>query len=560
LVNEFPANQRYYQRLKNVLRNAARYNDLLQVIENHLIQNPNDIQSLVELGNVQLALGRKDQALSIWESILSRFPGNLMAQRLVLTHLFTNNLADEGSGLLNRLREDRNNPSFFALEMGRLHAARLNYDDAIDEFLLHLSSQPQAINNITGQLLGFPAEPEILAMFREKLTGYGSPEATRILASVEFKHRNFSRVVELYRQMNASPQELLQIGLDLMAESEWDLTQQLMEQRLADPEAVPQYEQAIMTLASIYEARSIADQVHFPLSGFYQDSRFFVLPFIRVDEPQLNSLRQAMTLYDSLITTWRNPRARLRLGDIKYLILDDFDGAINDFEGVIMNRSAGRFHPPALLRMVDLWIAKGNLEAAAEACRQAEARLKTTDQLNRVEVKAVELLLLSGDRDSLLVYVGGQLAALGPADPYFNDLMELQRLVLRFEDWPAQYEAFVQSEFLLRQNRRSEAIALLAASLEDELTPVSPILQYRLAHLHALQGNHGEAEGLSLAIPGTSEFSELGLLLAAELADYLLGNTTAASTRYLSFLDAYPLSVHSDAVRLRYRALNPEVD
>jgi tetratricopeptide (TPR) repeat protein len=560
LVEEFPSDLRYYQRLKNILRNAARYDDLLRVIENHLNLSPNDLQSLVEFGDVQLALGRKDQALLIWESILSRFPGNIMAERLVLTHLFTSNLTDEGKELLDRLRVDKTNPSFFALEMGRLHAARLNYDHATDEFLLHLSTHPQAINNITSELLRFPADPEIIPMLRDRLTGHGSPEALRILASVEFKHQNFSRVVDLYQQMDASPRELLQIGLDLMAESEWDLTQQLMEQILATPEAVSEYEQAVMTLAGIYEARSTANQIHIPLSGFYKDSWFFALPYIRVDEPQLISLRQAMTLYDSLITTWRNPRARLRLGDIRYLILDDFDGAIDDFRAVLMNRSAGRHHPRALLRLVDLWIAKGNLEAAEDARRQAEARLKTTDQLNQVEVKSVELLLLSGDRDSLLVYIGGQLAALGPQDPYFNDLIELERLVRRFDGWPEQYATFVQSEFLLRQNRRSEAIALLSATLEGDLTPVSPILQYRLAHLHTLQGNHSAAESLCLAIPGTSEFSELGLLLAAELADYLVRDGTLASTRYLSFLDLYPLSIHSDAVRLRYRALNPEAN
>ncbi|UCD36703.1 MAG: tetratricopeptide repeat protein [Fidelibacterota bacterium] len=560
LVEEFPGNLRYYQRLKHVLRNTARYGELLQVIDEHLTLYPQDIQSQVELGDIQLALGRKERALQAWEGILQRFPGNMMAERLVLTHLFTNNLMDEGHAVLERLREAKNDPSFFALDMGRLYAARLSYDSATDEFLRHISTQPQTVTNVTNQLLRFPTEPEIMTMLREKLSQSESPQALRILASVEFKHRNFPQAVELYQQLGSQPKELLDLGLDLLAEGEWNLTQRLMEQILADPEAVALYEQAIMTLARIYEARSTVQEVNLPLSGFYQGNRFFTLPFIRVDEAHISSLRQAMTLYDSLTTTWRNPRARLRLADIKYLVLDDFDGALTDFQSVITNRSARQYYPQASLRLVDVWIAKGDLEEAEQARRRAETQLKTRDHLNLVEIKAVELLFLSGDSDSLLAHVGGLLATLGPNDLHFNDLMELSGLVRRFDGWPEQYAAFVQSERLLRQNRRSEAIAMLAATLEEDFTAVSPILQYRLALLEVLQGNYSQAEELTLTITGETEFTELGLLTAAELADHLKDDAALASTRYLAFLDTYPLSIYSDAVRLRYRTLNPEED
>ncbi|MFB0517376.1 MAG: tetratricopeptide repeat protein, partial [Candidatus Neomarinimicrobiota bacterium] len=138
LVKEFPGNIRYYQRLKHVLRNSAQYSELLQVINDHLRLQPNDIQSLVELGDVQLALGNKNQALLTWESILQQYPNNHMAERLVLTHLFANNLTDEGTDLLTHLREIKGDSSFFAPDMGRLYAARLSYNLATDEFLRYL--------------------------------------------------------------------------------------------------------------------------------------------------------------------------------------------------------------------------------------------------------------------------------------------------------------------------------------------------------------------------------------------------------------------------------------
>ncbi|MFC1618988.1 tetratricopeptide repeat protein [Candidatus Neomarinimicrobiota bacterium] len=560
LLDEFPGNIQYYQRMKYLLRNNARYAELIEVINDHLDLYPDDIQSRVELGDIQLAQGDKEGAIAIWEDILQRFPLNQMAERLVLTHFFSNGLTQEGTQLLTQLREEKNDSSFFALDMGRLYASRLSYDLALDEFLRHLTTQPQAVGLVTNQLLRFPVEPEIMELLRVKLTEYGTPEALRALASLEFKHRNFSQVVALNRQLAVPPREILNLGRDLIGEQEWDLAQSLMEQLINDPKAAAEYEQAILTLAEINEARSQVDQVRLPLSGFYEKNRFFALPFIRVDTTRVSSLRRAMVLYDSLVTTWRNPRARLRTGEIHYRILDDFDSAIEDYQWVLANRSASRDHPTALLRLIDLWIAKGDLQEAEAALQRAMRRMTTREQLNLVEVKGVELILLSGDQDSLMAYIGGELATLGPTDPDFNDLLELSALVRRFQEWSDQYQVFIHSERLLRQNRRSEAIQQLTEALEAELTPVSPILQYRLAHLHALQGSHAEAEHLCMTIPGDTEFTELGQLLAAELADYQLDDPEIASTRYLSFLDTFPMSIYRDAVRLRYRELNPEAD
>ena len=561
LVAEFPGNRRYYQRLKRLLRSSAQYRDLLQVVDAHLRRYPDDIQSRVELGDAQLALGDKAQALRTWEGLLQRFPESAMAERLVLTHLLTNNLTGEGVALLERLRLEKGDPSYFALDLGRLYAARLAYDLATKEFLRYLSGQPQAVANVMHQLLRFPTEPEVVEMLREQLLGHGTPAALRILAGLEFKHRQFARVVELHRQLGSPPGERLNLALDLVAEEEWNLAQALLEELLADPEAVAFYEESVLGLAGIHQARSQSHQLKLPLSGFYAGNRFFTLPYIGVTESQLGSLRRAINLYDSLATTWQNPLALLRLGDIKFLILDDFDGAITGYESILFDRNAGRYHAEALLRLIDVWIAKGDLGAAEEVRRRAGTRLKTREHANLREVKALELVFLSGDQDSLLAYLGGQLAVLGPGDPYFNDLLELSGLVRRFEGSPVAYRAFVQSEALLRQNRRSEAIAMLSANLDVELSPATaPVLQYRLAELQARHGNHAEAEMLGLGLPKDSEFGELGLLLAAEVSDYLSGDSERAAGHYLTFLDTYPLSIHADAARLRYRTLHPDAD
>jgi len=558
LVEEHPANLRYFQRLKYLLRNTGQQVELLQAIHEHLKSYPDDIQSIVEAGDAQLALEQKDLALQTWEGILARYPDNTSAQHMVLSHLFINNLVDEGRVVLESIRNTRRDTAFFSLDMGRLYASRLSYDLAADEYLLYLSANPKAVRVVRDQFLRFPAEPEIIAMLRAKLGRSSLQAALRILADMEFKHRHFGRVVTLYGQLGAAPKEQLELALNLKSEGEFDLSQRLLEQLLNSPNAEALYEKAILELAGLYLDRTQIAHVQLPLSGFYDKNQFFTTPFVKVAGTDITQLRQAMALYDSLVTTWRNPQARLRLSNIKYRILDDFDGAIGDLEALLDDSAFRSYYPEIFLRLVDLWIAKGDLERSEAILHRSGPYLKNREQLNRLELKAIDLLFLSGRQDTLIDQVGGLMAALGPEDPAFNDLMELSGLAKRFRDWPEAYRDFIQSERLLRQNRRSEALARLGTILQMEPTSITPIIQYRMAHLHVLRGDYYAAENLGLTITGDSEFNELGLLLAAEIADYLVGDANLASQRYLEFLDSYPLSVHHDAVRLRYRTLNPQ--
>ncbi|MCH7938713.1 MAG: tetratricopeptide repeat protein [Candidatus Marinimicrobia bacterium] len=558
LVTRFPGNAKFYLRHKRLLRTSGQYLELLTVLEAHLLSYPDDIQTHVEVGEAYLSLGRSADALAAWEAVLDRFAGNTTAERLVLSRLFTSDLAEEGRAVLARLRQAKGDSGFFALDMGRLYAARLNYDQATDEFLRHLENQPRALPNVSNQLLRFPQEPEMLAMLREKLSGHGTSMALSILAKVEFRYRRFDQVVELHRLLETPHRERLALALDLVDEQEYVLAQELMQGILADERARPLHEQTLMELAGVFLTRSQLQRESLVLSGFYPANRFFSLPFIHVAEPQLEPLRQAMALYDSLVSTWHNPRARLQLAGIKYRILDDFDGALLDLQAALSSRQARAIQTEIYLRMVDVLVARGDLGAAERALQDGLKRAKTKEQLTQVELKTVELLFLSGHRDSLGVHVGGLLATIGPADPAFNDLLELAGLVGRFGDQPREYQALVACERLVHRNRRSEAINILSAALVNEYTPVSPILQYRLAHLHALQAEFKVAEMLAMTISGESEFTEQGLLLAAEIADYLVRDSSLASARYLAFMDNYTLSIHHDTVRRRYRVLNPE--
>ncbi|MFC1746714.1 hypothetical protein ACFLZR_00075 [Candidatus Neomarinimicrobiota bacterium] len=559
LVEEFPGNYTYVQALKTNLRSNKKYEELLRVLRQQLDQNPNDLQAYVEVGDTYLAMGAKDSALAAWYNILDKFPENLTANRVVLSQLFINNLVQEGQIILSQIRQRLDDPAFYALDIGRLYASRLNYDLALDEFLLHLDLNPLEIREVGDRILQFPVDSSNLALIRFKLDRMRIPAAYRILADVEFKYRNFDQTVDLYREVGAPPQDQLQLVRDLKAEGEFDLAQDILEALLADSGAAPYFEDAVLEMAGLYLDRTQLAQIQLPLSRLYFDNLFFANPFVRVKDTDANQLRRAISLYDSLVTTWQNPDALLHLSDIRYRILDDFDGALAGLDKLrIDSRTNTSLFPEVMIRSVDIWIAKGDREHAAALLEESLPFIREQDQLDQLEFKRAEILFLTGDQDSLLAYIGGLLASLNPQDPAFNDLMEFSGLTKRFRGQPEAYRLFVESERLLRQDHRSEAAARLMAALDLDASAIIPVIQFRLAHLLALEGDYDAAEELCLSIAGNSEFNELGLLMAAEIADHMMGNVNRASEHYLQFIVQYPLSVHHDAARLRYRALNPQ--
>ena len=558
LVQQFPRQNQYYRQLVRLLRQQQQYSQWLAAIREHLEHQPADLQSHIEVGTVYLLLNRPDEAVQAWEGVLVTFAGNPNAEQLVLTRLLNSGFTDKGRQLLKQLRARRNDPTYFAMEIARLYTLRLSHNLAADEYLRLLAAHPSKEKQISHLLLQFPGDDETVAMLRTQLGAQNSIAATRILASLEFKNKAFDRVYELYTGLQLPQEDFYRFSLDLITEEEYDLAEKILTGLIGNPAAEKYHDPSIMALASIHLSRSQAGQKELRLAGLFPGNSLFSHSFLNVPEHRVISLRRALALYDSMAVQRANPTAYFRLAEIKYRILDDFDGAIADLEQVLQNRAARSLFPDVILLLIDAWIAKGDYRVAEEVRQLAQSLLSSKAQLDRVELKATELIFLTGDADSLLAHMGGLMAALGPADLAFNDLLEFSGLVSALAKDQQSYQRFVASEKYLRQNKRSQAIAILRADVQEANGRTGGIIELRLAQLLALQADYSAADQIALNLPDGSQYAELGLLLAAESADYLMVDPELASRRYITFLESFETSVHHDEVRRRFRVLNPD--
>ena len=137
----------------------------------------------------------------------------------------------------------------------------------------------------------------------------------------------------------------------------------------------------------------------------------------------------------------------------------------------------------------------------------------------------------------------------------YNDLLDIQSIILAFNNDKENYSVFSSAQHLIRQNKRSQALELLAKhdSLEDEF--IKDIFYYQSAYINILQNDYVLAiQNLELT-SGNTIFSEMSLILYAEMLDYLVKDISLAIDTYLKFLETYPFSIYYDDIRIRLREL-----
>ena len=108
-----------------------------------------------------------------------------------------------------------------------------------------------------------------------------------------------------------------------------------------------------------------------------------------------------MLIYDSLLIATRSVEANYRLGEIRYRILGDLDGAARHFEDIINNKRNTKLVKESIFRLVDVHIAKGDLKGAQDVLleHQSDNRLKKFK--TNVAYKQAQVYFYQGELDTL---------------------------------------------------------------------------------------------------------------------------------------------------------------
>ena len=552
LVQYVPQNKSYFKAYKGFLKNRGLTDRLYSLALDHFHANPDDPFAELEFIEVMLLIDDPDWS-DLIKDFIDRYYIKPPLMKQVLYKMVSGRQLVKTPEYLTLIRTKLNDRSFYSLEMGGYFGMRMDYSNALNEYILYLNTNPSRTNQISERIMSFPQKEDITQMIRKTLINNMNASIGIILSDLEFREKNYSKSWELLKKWSSSDQDYINFGQTLIELKELDYALNLFHEIMSMTENNISIEKCVFQVGKIYELKSLQSTNILPISGFFRGNPFFSSRFLRIIDSSM-ALGKAIEIYDSLIITNNSPQAKFRLAEIQFRVFADLDksellyrDAMNEFK-----RQDEKIN--CILRIADVHKAKGNLDAAEIMLNHEKQLLPSGRKQNSINIALGQLMMYRGELDSLNNHIRDIMSWLKSTDGEFNDLLDVISLNLAFKKEPEKYHQFGIAQLLLQQNKRIEALNLLKTLTEIENPVISELIKYQIAYIYYLQKDYYIALEHAQILNGETIYSELAFILQAEISDYILNDFILAVDIYLEFLERFPDSIYYD-IRMRLRKL-----
>jgi tetratricopeptide (TPR) repeat protein len=560
-----PTNYPFFDGLRRSYIFLKRYDEAIGLIRNQLTRNKNDANLLCLLGSALYQSGNEKEANAAWENAIAVDPKNANIYRLVANSLLDNRLLEKTAELYRRARSSIADENLFTIDLAHLLGVMMDYHGATIEYLRYLAPMPTQLGYIQNRLAQFTAKPEARAAAIEALRSakIHPDELTtqRLLGWLIMEGKNYADAFEVYKTIdklaNSNGVELYSFGDRAYKEGAYAIAADAYK---AAAEALPKerlaYAKFGFALAT-KELTALADTSLEPTRGSET-----------IPEAQ-SRYATAIDYFRIVIAEYPNTdvaaKSYYHIGRIQFEKYFDLDGAMASFAGVENSLAAAnsvRFD--VAIKIGEVLTAKADTANAATRFRKVIAAPNATpDQQDEATYRLAELEYFGGNFKEAMRLLDNISANL-KAD-YTNDALQLLSF-LQENTAPvggtseAQLKEFARAEFLARQKKNTEAIALLQSLIEknpqalfgdDGLMRIAALQTQARLYTDALASYHKLLE----------KFKESSIALdkaqfnIARLYDVHMKDKQNAIAAYEKLLATYPQSLLVYAARKRIREL-----
>ncbi|MCK4296195.1 MAG: hypothetical protein KAX28_06015, partial [Candidatus Marinimicrobia bacterium] len=161
IVEKKPGNYSYYNRYVNLLFKSKDFAELSHVINRYLEYNPNNVNAIVDLGELYYVRGDTSLAFKYWDESLERCNHSVSFYRTLFNGMIAHQLYDRAEKLFIQAREYHNKSDLFSLELASFYMIRGEYILSTREYLLYARENPRNYKIASRQILRFPSEEKI---------------------------------------------------------------------------------------------------------------------------------------------------------------------------------------------------------------------------------------------------------------------------------------------------------------------------------------------------------------------------------------------------------------
>ncbi len=545
---------RAFQPLKELLKNQQRFGDLIVLVNEYVNARPKDASAKIDKMEIYI-WAENDEWKLIAEQV---FHANIKREgflKNLMGRIISAGFVDVALSYINKVRSLNGKPDFYAMELGTYFRMRMAFDKALENYLLHLEHNPQKYQLVSSRLMSFPSDEFIVVRLREILTQSNVVGSKLLLSDLEFRAGNFDQSYALLLENYTKPAEVLQFAQQLSTAKAYSIAIKVYSDIINGEFKKEIKRSAIYGLAQTLEAQSVKTDNLLPISSFFDGNEFFSSSYYDVDESLLPSLLKATSIYDSLLTTDGNLDAAFRLAEIKFRAMNDLDGAFSLYEKVQKKGRSRDVKFTSALRLIDVYFAKGDINNALKNVQEFSKGYRKGNEKLLLNIKKSQAHFYDGDFKASGDSLSAVLKKLQKDSPGFNDLLDVQSILLAFSEDEEAFKIFAEVQLFIRQNKRTQAINKLSELFSIENDFIKDVALYQCAYIELLQDNPQQSIIHLQQLSNVSIFSELGKILLAEIYDIVLLESGTAIDIYLQFLEQYPLSIYYDDIRLRLREL-----
>ncbi len=568
LLYKNPKNINLYFRVTTLLPGEENAQTLLLILDDLLETKSNNARLAADRGRLLYLLDRKPEAIDDWKKLIEAASKDRLRYTTITNAMLQAGATDEAIQLLKDGRLSLSDTHAFAYDLGRIYAAKHNYDMASKEYLTHLDLNPGMLDHVSNQLIRFLKNDGAFELVDKNydimLKTPGKHQALVLSrAKILLHQKQYERCAStvLSSDVSKSIKHVMSIADDLAAEQAWIPAADLYLYISSNSNDKKQTGAALLKLASTYEHRLKREDTYPTLAGYFLGNRFLDLD-IRFTPGHDASLNRTLKLYDSLQTLLPRTReafqASFHIAEIQLTVNGDVDRAIRGFENIFKNARQRDIKLQSGKRLVDAWLVRGDTTAALRALEQVTRNLNMDEDDPQIVASRIKILIHSGDISALKKELLNLSGAASPGDAIFNDGMELMALIEgngELDD--PQLANYVKAERLIGQHKLAEAIDVLllidgpASSIADEAAVRATQIQLAL---------HNTTEAVDLMDKFLDTYPETDwraniLIWRGEHLEFVENSPKAAIPYYEEVIVNHPGYLGIQELRVRLRSL-----
>ena len=553
ILNKFPTLKIVFDQLKNIYINTGNLEELRKISEGYIKSNNYIISSKIDVLDTYII--RDDNK---WKTIIDELhntkPININYTKKILPILLEYDKISSASNLIKAIRSENKNKSFYALELGNFFTLKLDFNNALDEYLIYLSESPKNIRFINQRIMSLSDYSIAIDIIKNKLLSSPIRESKIILSGLEFKLKNYNQSYQLLKSINSSDKEKLQLSKDLIRINQFDLAETIINDIIHSSEDKTLINKAIFQLASLYEVQIQNSIITLPISNDIYKNEILSSPYIKLDDEYKNLLFKAISIYDSLSTYNKDYNSSLHLAEIKYKVIEDLDGAEKIYYDIYYNHNSIEQKAKSLSNIIEINLSKGNIDYAISTIDSIYHQNLPEEILEVLGIKKVQTYFYHMNRDSLIHHSNELLKSLPKDHRVYNDILDILNLFYNYED--NEIKKYVQAKYQIIQNKQDNAIDILDSV--EKSNGLYHLAQFESIYLEIIEGNYDKALNKITKVeknPDLNNYIEDIIVLQGEIYDYILLDYSKAADVYLGFLELFPKSIYYDLIRLRLREL-----